>query len=602
MTCPRCGNQWDVSKSPCSRCGLLVHLPGRFGATRNTASASQQQAAQTPPPTPSNASPITQQPGFSPQLPTPSTSMPPPTPRMGRDGNGIPGASYPTSPETAQARSGIGEFGASPFMPQTPYPGTSYRGTEIGSIVDDSMPARRPQTDMLEMGGVNPSQPASMPPPRARVTNQPLADSARAQSPLRPSRLVNERNNPPVARMASFTAGPDGSVASDLSGMGNATASPAFVNVRMLMPGTVLRGGRYRLQEQQERQMWTNGAFEAWWSAQDAQRSSSSAEICEIVVPDSQSMLMQSTLRSATMALTSVGRHPYIPTLWDVFNEQGRNFFVFEPSEGESLMARMRRTGRALSEADVVECCLQMTELLDLLSQQSPPLVHGLIRPEHIVIARANGHYLLTHFSILLAGGSTQFITGIERIHLSPYTSPEFARGVVDVRSDLYALLATAYHVVTGSLPSALSGSIPSAQRLNPTVSPQFEAILAKGLRSNASQRYQRPSELRQELLAMNSVHGSLAPASVKPFSMQPMQSQTHHSVQSSMGPIEQFLPSMMSSVIDDFEAQDRQMLLPQPEELAPMVERNDTQIATFWIVGILLLLIVLIVFSRGLM
>ena len=28
MTCPRCGNEWDVSKSPCSSCGLLVRLPG----------------------------------------------------------------------------------------------------------------------------------------------------------------------------------------------------------------------------------------------------------------------------------------------------------------------------------------------------------------------------------------------------------------------------------------------------------------------------------------------------------------------------------------------------------------------------------------------
>lgn len=27
MKCPRCGNNWDVSKSPCSLCGLLVRLP-----------------------------------------------------------------------------------------------------------------------------------------------------------------------------------------------------------------------------------------------------------------------------------------------------------------------------------------------------------------------------------------------------------------------------------------------------------------------------------------------------------------------------------------------------------------------------------------------
>src|SRR5947209_2434947 len=170
----------------------------------------------------------------------------------------------------------------------------------------------------------------------------------------------------------------------------------------------------------------------------------------------------------------------------------------------------MRRTGRAMQEQDVIECCLQMAEVLELLAQQSPPLVHGLISPEHIMVTRTGNQYVLTNFSIVLAGGATRFISGIERTRLSVYTAPEFVRGVIDVRSDLFSLLATAYHAVTGSMPTGVSGSIPQAQRLNPNVSSQFDAILAKGLRSIASQRYQRPSELRQDLLAMRSVSGSL--------------------------------------------------------------------------------------------
>src|SRR5437763_7039094 len=139
------------------------------------------------------------------------------------------------------------------------------------------------------------------------------------------------------------------------------------------------------------------------------------------------------------MALTSVGRHPHIPTLWDAFSERGRNFFVFEPIEGESLLARMRRTGRPIPEQDVIECCLQMTEVLELLAQQSPSLVHGLISPEHIIIGRSGSQFILTNFSIILAGGATQFVSGIERTHLSVYTTPEFVRGVIDVRSDLFS-------------------------------------------------------------------------------------------------------------------------------------------------------------------
>src|SRR5438270_676004 len=149
-------------------------------------------------------------------------------------------------------------------------------------------------------------------------------------------------------------------------------------------------------------------------------------------------------------------------------------------------------------------------DVLEILSQQSPQLVHGLIRPEHIILSRNNSQYILTNFSIVLAGGGTQYIAGMERSYLSAYTSPEFIRGVVDVRTDMYSLIATAYHAVTGSVPAGISGSIPQAQRLNPNVSSAFDAILSKGLRTVPNQRYQRPSELRRDLLAMRSVSGTL--------------------------------------------------------------------------------------------
>jgi serine/threonine protein kinase len=371
------------------------------------------------------------------------------------------------------------------------------------------------------------------------------------------------------------------------------------------VPGTILRGGRYRLQELQERQEWLGGVYESMWIGQDAQRGASQVMICELALPESGSVVIQSTLRTATMALTSVGRHPHIPALWDAFSDRGRNFFVFEPVEGESLLNRMRRTGRAMPEQDVIECCLQIAEVLELLAQQSPPLVHGLIRPEHIMVTRSGSQYILTNFSIVLVGGATQFVSGMERTRLSVYTAPEFVRGVIDVRSDLFALMATAYHAVTGSVPAGVSGSIPQAQRLNPNVSAQFDAILAKGLRPIASQRYQRPSELRQELLAMRSVSGTLAPGQrlEQPFQrsndiqngqvgQRPEQFPTARVADSVAQALQSLAPA------DDLEEQ--KLLLPLPEELPPLEERNDVLHAAIWLSTILVCLILVILFSRG--
>lgn len=409
-----------------------------------------------------------------------------------------------------------------------------------------------------------------------------------------------------------------GSSRASMMGAGAPTRQPTGPNaqvktsqpssMRPLIPGTQLRGNRYRMQELMERQDWLSGVFEAAWIGRDSQRSGQQVVICEVALPDTTSVMSQSILRTATMSLANVGRHPHIPSLWDAFSDQGRSFFVFEPIEGESLLQRLRFTGRPLPEQEVIECCLQMTEVLDLLSQQSPQMVHGLIRPEHIIAGRNGSQYSLTNFSVVLAGGATQFVVGMERNRLSPYTAPEFVRGVVDVRTDMYSLIATAYYAVTGSVPSGLSGSIPQAQRINHAISSEFDAILTKGLRAIANQRYQRPSELRQDLLALRSVSGSLvssnnnsmaepsvaaapAYAPAQPGRQNP---QTQFARQNQAN----YMP-LPISIASDEPVSEQVFLLPKPEELPPMKQADDRLNAALWLGAILISLIILVVLSQ---
>jgi serine/threonine protein kinase len=230
--------------------------------------------------------------------------------------------------------------------------------------------------------------------------------------------------------------------------------------------------------------------------------------------------------------------------------------------------------------------------------------VHGLIRPEHIVLSRNNSQYILTNFSIVLAGGGTQYIAGMERSHLSTYTPPEFIRGVVDVRTDMYSLIATAYHAVTGSPPAGINGSIAQAQRLNPNVSSAFDAILSKGLRTVPNQRYQRPSELRQDLLAMRSVSGTLVSGkasdpvfqSSSPNFVSKNGQQTHAPTQQASDQVAQALPLLLNP---NFDMEEQVLLLPKPEDLPPMKAGNDTLNATILLGLILVVLIVVVVMSQ---
>lgn len=452
-------------------------------------------------------------------------------------------------------------------------------------------------TNGFSVGNIPPT-----PAPPTRSTDQLGMNTP--SSPLRSRRLVSEST---TQRPRSGTDWPQGNQTVSQGPQGQRSA-PVDTQ-RTLAPGTMLRGGRYRLQELQQAQEWHQSMHETTWLAQDAQKGGAQVVLYEVVVPENNSMKAQSMLRSATIALTSAGRHPHIPTLWDVFSEWGRNFFVFEPVDGESLIARMRRTGRAIPEQEVIECCLQMLDVLDLLAQQSPPLVHGLISPDHIIESGTQGNYILTHFSIILAGDVAQIASGVDRSRLSIYTAPEFARGQVNGACDLYSLLATAYHAVTGSMPVATDGLILSAQRLNPNVSPQFEAILAKGLRPLAEQRYQYPAEVRQALLSMRSVSGSVAPRGYRGDTPTPMRrpdtaamAMQNGAAGASMAEgVSKLLPNMMASaVLDDGVELDRQVLMPAIDELPPLEARNDTLMATLWIAGILAVLLLLVVIGRG--
>ena len=591
MICPRCGNEWDATKGACTRCGFVVRTTGQSGSFPNQSNApqrsnqisgglsnpaKQQSNGMTSVKQQSGGLSVPMQPGF------PIANRPtPPPPAQNSNNNGFPNSSSPSD---------------------RTFPKPTFEKNVLRGIPQSGVSS----TDSLSYTNNSQSQGSSPNYPVNRSSSYLQQDVRRSQAPAQSQMSVRQYSSESANRNMANQQMPR--PANSFQQVSN-TPAPSRSNVvattsRPLLPGVLLRGGRYRLLELQERQDWLSGVFEAVWLGKDAHRAGSQVMITEVVLPENSSVMTQTLLRTATMALASVGRHPHIPGLWDAFSDQGRSFFVFEPVEGETLLGRMRYSGRPLPEQEVIECCLQLTDVLELLSQQSPQLVHGLIRPEHIVLSRNNSQYILTNFSVVLAGGGVQYVAGMERSRLSAYAAPEFVRGVVDVRTDLYSLIATAYHAVTGSLPVGVNGSIPQAQRINPNVSSTFDAILLKGLRTVPNQRYQRPSELRQDLLAMRSVSGTLVSGRGSNPAFQTRDpnlvvkngQQTYVPMQQATDQVAQALPLLLNTS-DNVEEQ--VLLLPKPEELPPVKAGNDTLNAAVLLGLILVVLVVIVVISQ---
>ncbi len=365
-----------------------------------------------------------------------------------------------------------------------------------------------------------------------------------------------------------------------------------------LLSGTLLHRDRYSLQQNLRKQDWSLGIVETMWSAFDTRIANSLVLIYELSMPHNLPNEVQVLPYTATKAFTSIGRNTHVLPLRNVFRDKGRSFFVFESIDGVSLSTLLFNSGRQLPEKEVITCCLQIVELLDLCSQQSPPLIHGNIRPEYVVRKSIDSQYVLTNFSIALAGGLAQIMA--DREYLSPTlrTTNTLMRGMTDGRTDLRALLAMAHYAITGywlaggetsHTPMMETSSIPR-MAIGSDLSPPLQAILLKGLLTPLHQGYQRPAELYQDLLALYRGYERVSLSVLSAMSEKNTQP---------------FIPVVLAEKSEptDFMVQDQPreelpeqfLLVPAPEELPPLKDAHDIRNAVLWFAGMLFCLVLLV-------
>jgi serine/threonine-protein kinase len=148
---------------------------------------------------------------------------------------------------------------------------------------------------------------------------------------------------------------------------------------------------------------------------------------------------------------------------------------------GETLRARLEREHQ-LPIADAVRIAREVASALDYAHRQG--VVHRDIKPENILLH--DGSALVADFGIALAvqtaGGQRMTQTGLS-LGTPSYMSPEQAMGekTIDARSDVYALGAVSYEMLTGDAP--FTGST-------------VQAIVAKVLNSDPD----RPSLMRKTI------------------------------------------------------------------------------------------------------
>ena len=194
--------------------------------------------------------------------------------------------------------------------------------------------------------------------------------------------------------------------------------------------------------------------------------------------------------------------HPNLPKVSDFFTIDERDYLVMEYVPGVDLLEvvrEARRKGRALPEAQVLGWTEQLCDALSYLHRQDPPVLHHDVKPANVKLT-PEGTVKLVDFGLvrpLDAGRETTF-TGLRGMGSLPYTPLEQygeAADHTDARSDVYALGATLYHLLTGSEPPSAQEiflrpeALVPPRRLNPELSAAVEGALLSAMAPHPSGR-----------------------------------------------------------------------------------------------------------------
>jgi serine/threonine protein kinase len=205
----------------------------------------------------------------------------------------------------------------------------------------------------------------------------------------------------------------------------------------------------------------------------------------------------------ATEQLTRL-RHPLIPRVLDRFAEGKYYYLVLAYVDGESLEERLQRLLRPLPEREVLGYMYTLLNIIVALEQQKPALHHFDITPSNILFEKARGRVMLTGFQISpppahqsASGMSRARAHTTRKLAISPYLPVQDKP--YDQRTCIYSLAACMHFALTGHEPPHYP-AFPPVRLLNPAISPEFEAILARALIEDNLARYQTYGQIQADL------------------------------------------------------------------------------------------------------
>jgi serine/threonine-protein kinase len=226
--------------------------------------------------------------------------------------------------------------------------------------------------------------------------------------------------------------------------------------------------------------------------------------------------IFQARFRREAQSAASLN-HPAIVAVYDTGEEPDPDgsglmipYIVMEYVEGRTLREILRE-GRKILPERAMEITAGVLAALDYSHRAG--IIHRDIKPANVMLT-PDGEVKVMDFGIAraISDSSATMTQTAAVVGTAQYLSPEQARGErVDARSDIYSTGCLFYELLVGRPPFVGDSPVavayqhvreeaPPPSSIDPEITPELDAILAKALAKSTRERYQSAVQMRADI------------------------------------------------------------------------------------------------------
>jgi serine/threonine protein kinase len=269
--------------------------------------------------------------------------------------------------------------------------------------------------------------------------------------------------------------------------------------------GTLLHG-RYRLDK-----LLKMGGFGAVYKGTDT-KTNREVAVKDMIGNDPQEFAIRlNFFRREAEILRTLEAVPIVPKCFDFIHQGQAAHLVMEFIRGKDLLDILEANGNKPFQIPlVIGWARSICDVLHTMHSQSPPIIHRDLKPDNIMLCDDQKSIKMIDFGTARDLGRTakERAAGKTRVYTEGYAPPEQIVGKPEARSDLFALAATLYHLVTGKAPEGFYTAKELEQQLAEANSPLpaafrwFFELIRINLSEDVNDRYFSAREIKRDLEA----------------------------------------------------------------------------------------------------